>query len=38
MMYGERHGAMRKLIYGMNLTLDGYVAAPGSLGRPCGPG
>src|SRR5512133_3403733 len=25
----ERHGAMRKLIYGMNLTLDGYVAAPG---------
>ena len=24
-----RHGAMRKLIYGMNLTLDGYVAAPG---------
>ena len=25
----ERHGAMRKLIYGMNLTLDGYIAAPG---------
>ena len=24
-----RHGAMRNLIYGMNLTLDGYVAAPG---------
>ena len=23
----ERHGAMRKLIYGMNLTLDGYIAA-----------
>ncbi|GGR33644.1 deaminase [Streptomyces netropsis] len=22
-------GAMRKLIYGMNLTLDGYIAAPG---------
>ncbi|HET9779509.1 MAG TPA: dihydrofolate reductase, partial [Propionibacteriaceae bacterium] len=20
---------MRKLIYGMNLTLDGYIAAPG---------
>src|SRR4029077_14483505 len=25
----ERHCAMRKLIYGMNLPLDGYVAAPG---------
>src|SRR5215216_3686681 len=25
----ERHGAMRKLIYGMNLTLDGYIVAPG---------
>src|SRR4051795_1760010 len=25
----ERHGAMRKLVYGMNLSLDGYIAAPG---------
>ena len=23
------HGAIRKLIYGMNLTLDGHIAAPG---------
>ena len=22
---------MRKLIYGMNLTLDGYIAAPGGV-------
>ncbi|MGW6775702.1 hypothetical protein ACWGBX_35510, partial [Streptomyces sp. NPDC055037] len=25
----RKAGAMRKLIYGMNLTLDGYIAAPG---------
>ena len=25
----ERRGVMRKLVYGMNLSLDGYVAAPG---------
>src|SRR3954451_11400519 len=25
----EGHGAMRKLVYGMNLSLDGFVAAPG---------
>src|SRR3954462_6077081 len=25
----ERHGAMRKLVYGMNLSLDGYIAASG---------
>ena len=28
---------MRKLIYGMNLTLDGYVAAPGDDLRWSGP-
>src|SRR4051812_39829757 len=31
-------GAMRKLIYGMNLTLDGYIAAAGDDIGWSGPG
>ena len=27
---------MRKLIYGMNLTLDGYIAAPGDESTAAG--
>ena len=30
----RKAGAMRKLIYGMNVTLDGYIAAPGDPAHP----